>query len=159
VPQARLECWWSCSGGVTVKILMLFVTVLALVRPVAAHAQSADVLSDDQRTAITLAQAEAEQKTAPIAVRLGWVVKQIYDNNLSDTPDAALTARLDDEMKELVWQLLLIKGESMWAAVRVLTPEQRATIRGQVAKAAASSDVPDLMDVIARTFKLTDKKE
>src|SRR3954447_747285 len=101
---------------------MFVLTALTMVRPVAARAQSADVLRDDQRNAIKVAQAQAEQKAAPIALRLAGVVKQIYVNNLADAPDVALTNALDGEMKELVWQLLLVKGESMWTAVRVLTP-------------------------------------
>lgn len=137
---------------------MCVLVALAVVVPAAARAQSADALSDDQRSAIKRAQAQAEEKAAPIALRLAGVVRKIYENNLADTPDAAVTSALDAEMKDLVWQVLLVKGESMWAAVRVLTAEQKAIIREEVAKAATGSDLPDLMDLIARTFHLTDKK-
>jgi hypothetical protein len=140
------------------KILMFVLAALAVVHPIAVRAQTADSLTEDQRTAIKLAKALAEEKAAPLALRLAAVVKRIYANNLADTPDLEVTTTLDGEMKELVWQLLLVKGESMWAAVRVLTPEQRATIREQVASRTTGTDLPDLIDVIARTFKLSDKK-
>ena len=146
------------SGGGIVKIVMMVLALFAVVQPMEVCAQSVDMLSEDQRSAIRLAQARAEEEAAPIALRLGSVVKQIYTNNLADAPNAALTSTLDAEMKELVWQLLLVKGESMWAAVRALTPQQKAVIREQVTQAATGSDVPDLLDLIARRFNLTEKK-
>jgi hypothetical protein len=145
------------SGGAIVKILMFVLATLSVLHPMSVRAQSADALSEDQRVAIKRAQVQAEQTAAPVALRLAGVVKRIYANNLADAPDLALTTALDAEMKDLVWQLLLVKGESMWAAVRVLTPEQRGAIRAQVATATLGTDLPDLMDVITRTFTLTDK--
>ena len=140
------------------KNLMMLLALFTVVHPGPLAAQSADALTDGQRAAIKRAQVLGEEQASPIALRLSGIVKQIYLNQLADTPDVALKTTLDGEMKELVWQLLLLKGESMWAAVRVLRPEQRATIREQVAKGTAGSDLPDLMDVIAHTFHLVEKR-
>jgi hypothetical protein len=147
---------------VTVKSLFLVcvVTIAFTVTPVFAEGgQTADALSSQQRAAITLAQAEGEQKAGPIALRLASVVTRLYENNLSEAPDVAVRTTLDAEMKDLVWQLLMVKGESMWAAVRALTPEQRQMLRDQIPKPNAGGNVPDLMDLISHTFHLADKKD
>ena len=114
-------------------------------------------LDDAQQTALKAIQAEAEQRAAPVALQLASVVRKIYQNNLSDMPEAGLRATLDAQMKELVWQLLEMKGGAMWAAFRVLTPPQKDIVRAQVLQRPTSGDLPDLMDVITHTFAV-DKK-
>ena len=56
-------------------------------------------------------------------------------------------------MKELVWQVLVVKGDSMWAAFRVLTPEQKRRVRVEIAKPQPPGNLPDVMEVIAKLFK------
>ena len=126
--------------------------------PAAADWQDATPgLSEVQIAAIKTIQSQAEQKMTPAALRLAAVVQHLYVNNLSDTPDESARAALDAEMKELVWQMLTAKGDSMWAAFRVLTPEQKQLVRAEIAKPQKPGDLPDVMEVIAKLFKLAAK--
>jgi len=125
------------------------------VAPNAAAAQDVHALTDAQVTAIRALQAESGQKATQLAVELAAVVKRIYDNNLSDTPNEELRVSLDNQMKELVWQMLLVKENSMWAAFRLLTPEQKRIVRAEIARPRPPGDLPDVMDLIVKTFKLT----
>jgi hypothetical protein len=112
-------------------------------------------LTDAQRSAIRTLQSESEQKTTQLAVQLAGVVQKIYDNNLSETPNDELRVSLDNQMKDLVWQMLLVKGNAMWAAFRQLTPEQKQIVRSEIARPRAPGDLPDVMDLIVKTFRLT----
>jgi hypothetical protein len=125
------------------------------VAPNAAAVQDVHALTDAQVTAIRALQAESGQKATQLAVELAAVVKRIYDNNLSDTPNEELRVALDNQMKELVWQMLLVKENSMWAAFRLLTPEQKRIVRTEIARPRPPGDLPDVMDLIVKTFKLT----
>ena len=55
-------------------------------------------------------------------------------------------------MKDLVWQLLLTKGDTMWAAFRLLTPEQKRIVKAEIAQPRAPGDLPDVMDLIVKKF-------
>ena len=118
-------------------------------------AQDVPALTDAQTSAIRALQSESEQKTTQVAVQLAAVVQRIYDNNLSDTPNEELRVSLDNQMKELVWQMLLVKGNAMWAAFRLLTPEQKRIVRTEIARPRPPGDLPDVMDLIVKTFRLT----
>lgn len=120
-----------------------------------AAAQDVPALTDAQKTAIASLRSETEKKATLMAVQLAAVVERIYGNNLSDTPNEELRVGLDNEMKDLVWQLLMTKGDAMWAAFRLLTPEQKRIVRTEIAKPRPPGDLPDVMDLIAKTFKLT----
>jgi hypothetical protein len=113
---------------------------------------AAPPLTDAQKEAIRSIQSTTEAKGVPVAIQLAAVVAKLYENNLSDTPNDELRAKLDAQMKELVWQALQLKGEAMWAAFRVLSPEQKAIVRVDVAKPPRPGELPDLLDVIARRF-------
>jgi hypothetical protein len=123
--------------------------------PNAAAAQGVPPLTDTQSSAIRALETESGQKTTQLAVQLAAVVQKIYDNNLSDTPNEQLGASLDTQMKELVWQMLQIKGSSMWAAYRLLTPDQKRIVRSEIAKPRPPGDLPDVMELIVKTFKPT----
>ena len=125
--------------------------------PGAAAAQDIPPLTDAQKTSIASLRSESERKVTLLAVQLAAVVQKIYDNNLSDTPNEELRVSLDDQMKELVWQMLLVKGDSMWAAFRLLTPEQKRIVKAEIARPRAPGDLPDVMDLIGKTFKLPGK--
>jgi hypothetical protein len=112
-------------------------------------------LTEAQRTAIRALQSESGQKTTQLAVQLAAVVQKIYDNNLSDAPNEELRVTLDNQMKDLVWQMLVVKGDAMWAAFRALTPEQKGVVRAEIAKPRPPGDLPDVLDLIVATFKLT----
>jgi hypothetical protein len=122
--------------------------------PAAPAAQNVPALSEAQKTAIASLRSESEKKTTLIAVQLAAVVQRIYDNNLADSPDETLRVSLDNEMKDLVWQMLLTKGDTMWAAFRQLTPEQKRIVRAEIAQPRAPGDLPDVMDLIVKTFGL-----
>ena len=128
----------------------------AVAQPVPATpgAQNVPALSEAQKTAIASLRSESEKKTTLIAVQLAAVVQRIYDNNLADSPNQTLRVSLDNEMKDLVWQMLLTKGDTMWAAFRQLTPEQKRIVRAEIAQPRAPGDLPDVMDVIVKTFGL-----
>jgi hypothetical protein len=123
--------------------------------PDAAAAHDVPALTDAQKTAIASLRSETEKKATLMAVQLAAIVQRIYDNNLSDTPNEDLRVALDNEMKDLVWQLLMTKGDAMWAAFRLLTPEQKRIVRTEIAKPRSPGDLPDVMDLIVKTFKLT----
>ncbi len=120
--------------------------------PASPAAPSVPALSDAQMTAIASLRGESEKKATLIAVQLAAVVQKIYDNNLADSPNETLRVSLDNEMKDLVWQLLQSKGDTMWAAYRLLTPEQKQIVKADIAKPRAPGDLPDVMDLIVKTF-------
>jgi hypothetical protein len=112
------------------------------------------VLNDAQKSAIRALQSESEQKTTQAATQLAGVVQKIYENNLADTPNEELRVSLDGQMKELVWQMVAIKGNAMWAAFRLLTPEQKRLVRTEIARPRPTGDLPDVLDLIVRTFQV-----
>lgn len=120
--------------------------------PAVPAAQNVPALSDAQKTAIASLRMESEKKATLVAVQLAAVVQKIYDNNLADSPNETLRVSLDNEMKDLVWQLLQSKGDTMWAAYRLLTPEQKQIVKADIAKPRAPGDLPDVMDLIVKTF-------
>lgn len=147
----------------TLKILFVLVSFcLALGHPRPAGAAegttqdavSVPALNDAQLAAIKAIQAEAMQKAAPTAQQLASVVRRLYENNLSDSPDADVRRELDAQLKELLWQTLVVKGNATWAAFRVLTPEQKALVRAELAKPWKPGELPEVMDVMRKMFKL-----
>jgi Spy/CpxP family protein refolding chaperone len=134
-------------------IALMILCVLA----VNVRAQDNHALTEAQKTAIQAIEVGSATKAAPIAARLAGVVRQIYANRLADMPDEVLATSLGTEMRDLTWQLLSIKGESMWAAVGVLTPEQKQIIRAELAKRQQGTDLTDLMELITQTFKVQRK--
>ena len=115
---------------------------------------AAHTLSETQKQAIKRIKTESEKKAAPAALRLAGIVSQLYENMLSDKPDEQLRAKLDAELKDVTWELLVIKGQSMRDTVNVLTPEQKQLVKSEMLKPGASAD---LSEVIARTYKLDEK--
>ena len=125
-------------------------------QPPAASSSPMDVpLNDVQKSAIRALQGESEQKTAQAAAQLAGIVQKIYENNLSDTPNEELRATLDNQMRDLVWQMVSIKGNAMWTAFRLLTPEQKRIVRTEIARPRPTGDLPDVLDLIVRTFQVT----
>jgi hypothetical protein len=120
-----------------------------------AAAQEVPALNDAQKSAVRALQGESEQKTAQAAGQLAGVVQKIYENNLSDTPNDELRVTLDNQMRDLVWQMVSIKGNAMWTAFRLLTPEQKRIVRAEIAKPRPTGDLPDVLDLIVRTFQVT----
>ena len=111
-------------------------------------------LSDAQKQAIKRIRSNSERRAALPTLRLARVVSQIYRNMLADKPDDRLRVKLAAELKEVTWQLLVIKGEGIRQTVNVLTTSQRQLIRSEMRKAGASAD---LSEVIAHTFNLSEK--
>jgi Spy/CpxP family protein refolding chaperone len=120
----------------------------------AAATQETPALNDAQKSAVRAIQGDSEQKTLQAARELAGVVQKIYENNLADTPNDELRTTLDNQMKELVWQMVAIKGNAMWAAFRLLTPEQKRIVRTEIAKPRPTGDLPDVLDLIVRTFQV-----
>jgi hypothetical protein len=125
--------------------------------PAAPAAAGPDVpaLNDAQKSAIRALQGESEQKTVQAAGQLAGIVQKIYENNLLDTPNEELRVTLDNQMRDLVWQMVSIKGNAMWTAFRLLTPEQKRIVRVEIAKPRPTGDLPDVLDLIVRTFQVT----
>ena len=111
-------------------------------------------LSEEQKKSLKGIKVESEKKAAPIALRFAGIVRQVYENMLADKPDKKLRAKLDAEMKETGWELLMIKGQSMFDAVAVLTPEQKRILKAEMMKPGAPADMGELIE---KTFKLADK--
>ena len=108
-------------------------------------------LSEAQVNALKAIKVESEKKAAPAALHFAGVMRQVYENMLADKPDAELRTKLDAEMKEGIWGLLLIKGQSMFDAVAVLTPEQKRILKAEMMKPGAPAD---MMELIEKTFKI-----
>jgi len=115
---------------------------------------AAHTLSETQRQAIKRIKDESEKKAAPVALRFAGIVSRIYENMLADRPDEGLRAKLDAEMKEVSWELLAVKGQSIRDIVGVLTPAQKQLVKSEMLKPGAPAD---LSEVVARTFKLDEK--
>ena len=111
-------------------------------------------LSEAQMQAIKSILAESKKKAAPVALRLGLTAKQVYENILSDKPDEAVAERLSKEMKEVVGELVSIRGQSMRDSVKVLTPEQKQLLKSELVKPGAPAD---LMELIIRLFNIPEK--
>jgi Spy/CpxP family protein refolding chaperone len=133
---------------------LLAFTLMVGVGPVLAQTNTTPPrpLTDAQKAAIRSIQNAIEQRAAPVALQLSAVVMKLYENNLSETPNEDVRQKLDAQMKDLVWQALQLKGEAMWAAFRVLTPEQRALVRADVEQPRKPGDLPDVLDIIAHRF-------
>lgn len=110
-------------------------------------------LTDAQKQALKAIDEEAKKKAAPLALQLGEVAKKVYTNMLADPPDPELRTKLAGEMRETVWALLSIKGDSIWQSVAVLTPEQKRLLKAEMAKPGAPAD---LSEVIGHLFHLSD---
>jgi hypothetical protein len=115
---------------------------------------AAHTLSETQRQAIKRIKDESEKKAAPVALRFAGIVSRIYENMLADNPDEGLRAKLDAEMKEVSWELLAVKGQSIHDIVGVLTPAQKQLVKSEMSKPGAPAD---LSEVVARTFRLDEK--
>jgi hypothetical protein len=137
-------------------VLLCAAVVRAQPAPAAPNAavQELPALNDAQKSAIRALQSDSEQKTVQTATQLAGIVQKVYENNLSDTPNDELRVSLDNQMRELVWQMVAIKGNSMWTAFRLLTPEQKRIVRAEIAKPRPTGDLPDVLDLIVRTFQL-----
>lgn len=107
-----------------------------------------DVLTPAQRTKMIAIQKDAEQKAAPAAAHLAEITRQIYANMLAETPDEALRTKLSGEMRDAVWQLFEIKGQSIHDAIRVLTPTQRKQLKTEMVKPGAPADITELIGKI-----------
>ena len=105
----------------------------------------ADPLTDAQTRQMLAIKKDAEEKAGPAAARVAEVTKRIYDNMLADKPDEALRAKLSGEMRDAVWALLEIKGQSIRDAVAVLTPVQRMQLKAEMGKAGAPGDLSELI--------------
>jgi hypothetical protein len=115
--------------------------------------ETSDTLSDAQKQAIQHIRSDSKKRAALPALHLARVVSKIYANMLANRPDENLRVRLSNEMKEVTWQLLTIKGQAIRETVNVLTPEQRQLIRVEMRKPGAPADLGEL---IARTFDFPD---
>ncbi len=135
-----------------IVIIFVFLSVSAMTAR--AQSDAAHTLTDAQKQAIKLIQADAEKRAAPAAARLALIVGRVYENMLADRPDEKLRARLSAQMERATWALLSIKGQSIHDILRVLTPAQRQLVRAEMHKPGAPSD---LSEVVARLFKLDDK--
>lgn len=120
----------------------------------AASVQSDARLSEAQLRAIKSIQSASERKAGPLALRLAMTAKRIYENMLADRENQALRRRLSRELHEAAAALLSIKGQSVRDVIGVLTPEQKRLVRTEMRKPGAPGD---LMEVIARTFNISDK--
>ena len=123
--------------------------------PAVSTSPTAVPLNEAQKSAIRALQGESEQRTAQAAAQLAGIVQKIYENNLSDTPNEELRVTLDNQMRELVWQMVSIKGNAMWTAFRLLTPDQKRIVRTEIARPRPTGDLPDVLDLIVRTFQVT----
>lgn len=118
------------------------------------NAASIPPLSEEQKKSLMAIKVASEKKAAPIALRFAGIIRRIYENMLADKPDTGLRAKLDAEMKETGWELLMIKGQSMFDAVAVLTPEQKRVLKAEMMKPGAPADMGELIE---KTFMLTEK--
>ncbi|HZS47256.1 MAG TPA: hypothetical protein VFC63_19435 [Blastocatellia bacterium] len=108
-------------------------------------------LTESQKQAIKKIKSEAEKKAAPLATRLASIVKQDYQDMLADKSDEKLRERLTVELKDVTWQLLAIKGQTMRDAVHVLTANQKEILKREMIKPGAPADLMELIDKIFDT--------
>jgi Spy/CpxP family protein refolding chaperone len=137
-------------------LLLLFVPLLissGFGAPRSLRTETSHTLSDAQKQAIQHIRSESKKRAALPALHLARVVSKIYANMLADRPDENLRVRLSNEMKNVTWQLLAIKGQAIRETVNVLTPEQRQLIRVEMRKPGAPADLGEL---IAKTFGFPD---
>lgn len=146
----------------TLLLLLPLMLLLATAKPATAQTapkaektpEAPRSLSEEQKQAINRIRVESEKRAAPAALRLAEIVSKIYENMLADKPDEQLRATLSEQMKEVAWELLSIKGQSIRDTVNVLTPEQKRLVKAEMRKSGASGD---LSEVIARMFNLAGK--
>jgi Spy/CpxP family protein refolding chaperone len=117
-------------------------------------ADAAHTLSDTQKQEIKRIRSHTEKQAALPALHLARIISEVYKNMLADKPDEKLRAKLSAEMKEVTWQLLVIKGQAIRETVNVLTPAQKQLVKAEMRKPGAPAD---LSEVITHTFNLTDK--
>lgn len=137
-------------------LLLLFVSLFAssgFGARLAANTETSHALSEVQKQAIQHIRSDSKKRAALPALHLARVVSKIYANMLADHPDETLRVKLSNEMKNVTWQLLAIKGQAIRETVNVLTPEQRQIIRVEMRKPGAPADLGEL---IAKTFDFPD---
>lgn len=115
--------------------------------------ETSETLSDAQKQAIQQIRSDSKKRAALPALHLARVISKIYANMLADRPDESLRVKLSNEMKNVTWQLLAIKGQAIRETVNVLTPAQRQIIRVEMRKPGAPADLGEL---IAKTFDFPD---
>jgi Spy/CpxP family protein refolding chaperone len=111
-------------------------------------------LSDAQKQAIQTIVRDNKKKAAPVALRLARTAHQVYENLLADAPDRQRADNLRDQMKDLVGQLVVIRGEAMREAVKILTSEQRRYLRAEIARPGAQGE---LIEIMMKVFQIPEK--
>jgi|ERR1043166_2246720 hypothetical protein len=138
----------------SLSFVLLFVTTNAFaVSRLSVKPDDPRALSATQKEAIQRIRSASKRQAALPALRLARVVNKIYTNMLADHPNENLRIRLSNEMKEVTWQLLAIKGQAIRETVNVLTPDQKQLIRTEMRKPGAPADLGEL---IAKTFNFPD---
>jgi hypothetical protein len=111
-------------------------------------------LSDSQKHAIQAIHARNKLKAAPTALRLANTVKQVYDNLLAEKMDEQLADKLRLQMKEVVGDLVVIRGEAMREAVTVLNSQQKQFLKTELSKPGGQGE---LIEVMMKVFKIPEK--
>jgi hypothetical protein len=132
------------------KITLLLLAMLTL-GSLAVSAQTATTLSAKQVETFKTLKVKTEKAAAPIAAKMAATVTRIYANMLSDHENQALRKRLGAQLHLYAGKLLDLKGESLREALRILTPEQRDTVRDALSQPGAPGDIGE---VIEKTFGL-----
>ncbi|CAN5354118.1 hypothetical protein BH10PLA2_BH10PLA2_22730 [soil metagenome] len=108
-------------------------------------------LSAEQKKAIQLIQAKNQIKLAPMALKLAATVKQVYDNLLADNMDEQLADRLRQQMKDTVGELVVIRGEAMREAVKVLTADQKRYLKRELTKPGTPGE---MIEALMKVFQV-----
>ena len=106
-------------------------------------------LTPEQMTAMEKVKADAEKKSAPIAIQLAATSKKIFENMLSGKEDQKLRLRLAKDLHRFAGQLLDIKGQSYRDTIAILTPVQKGVVMAELNKPGPPAD---LEEIIGRAF-------
>lgn len=124
----------------------VFALAVAFAQAPQPQSSASMALTADQKAKLVEIKKNVEKKAAPIAEHFAAVTKQVYENMLSDAPDQELRLRLSHEMSTDASQILALKGESIWAAVGILTATQKAALKLEMAKPNAPADLTEIID-------------
>jgi Spy/CpxP family protein refolding chaperone len=117
-------------------------------------AGSVHPLSEAQKQAIKSLLDETKKSAGPLLLPLGQTVKEIHENMLSEKPDEVLNQKLIKKITEVTSELINVKIQTNQKIVNLLTPEQKQTIKDELAKQDAPTD---LFDVVKRVFDIPEK--
>lgn len=111
-------------------------------------APPAAALTDAQKQALKVIEADATNKAGPLLLKIGTAAKNFDRNILSDEPNQALEGQHVEELIEAISEGIRARVALVREMVKVLTPEQKKLLLDALEKPDTNPDLPSLIQTI-----------